>query len=255
MFRTIRLTVVALAVAVASLTVAGAASAHARGMAYEFRGTAVVAPGSAATQIQVQVTGGNRPALKALLGAAQPTTFALDAKTRWIAVNGNTPVLGASDTVLAGDLVRVVVRGPRNTPLATLVATPAANVTDLSARTRPHGRLFLFGAIASAIDTNAHTITVDVNYGNWRGLFALLGQPAHQTFHYDSSTVFLKWRHGVPIGVDPSVIHAGDPLTLRVFGATWNTPLATILATPLWRVKLGEPMRLALRDGAELPAT
>jgi hypothetical protein len=255
MFRTIRLTVVALAVAIASLTLAGAASAHARGIAYEFRGTAVVAPGSAATQIQVQVTGGNRPALKALLGAAQPTTFALDAKTRWIAVNGNTPVLGASDTVLAGDLVRVVVRVPRNTPLATLVATPAASVTDLSARTRPHGRLFLFGATAAAIDTTAHTITVDVNFGNWRGLFALLGQPVHQTFHYDSSTVFLKWRHGVPIGVDPSVIHAGDPLTLRVFGATWNTPLATILATPLWRVKLGEPMRLALRDGAELPAT
>ncbi len=255
MFRTIRLTVVALAVAVASLTLAGAASAHARGIAYEFRGTAVVAPGSAATQIQVQVTGGNRQALKALLGAAQPTTFALDAKTRWIAVNGNTPVLGASDTVLAGDVVRVVVRAPRNTPLATLVATPAASVTDLSARTRPHGRLFLFGATAAAIDTTAHTITVDVNFGNWRGLFALLGQPVHQTFHYDSSTVFLKWRHGVPIGVDPSVIHAGDPLTLRVFGATWNTPLATILATPLWRVKLGEPMRLALRDGAELPAT
>jgi hypothetical protein len=201
------------------------------------------------------VTGGNRPALKALLGAAQPTTFALDAKTRWIAVNGNTPVLGASDTVLAGDVVRVVVRAPRQTPLATIVATPAASVTDLSARTRPHGRLFLFGATAAAIDTTAHTITVDVNFGNWRGLFALLGQPVHQTFHYDSGTVFLKWRHGVPIGVDPSVIHAGDPLTLRVFGATWNTPLATILATPLWRVKLGEPMRLALRDGAELPAT
>jgi hypothetical protein len=51
------------------------------------------------------------------------------------------------------------------------------------ARTRPHGRLFLFGATASAIDTTAHTITVDVNFGNWRGLFALLGQPVHQTFH------------------------------------------------------------------------
>jgi hypothetical protein len=255
MFRTIRLTVAALAVAVASLTLAGAASAHTRGIAYEFRGTAVVAPGSAATQIQVQVTGGNRPALKALLGAAQPTTFTADANTRWIAVNGNTPVLGASDTVLAGDLVRVVVRAPWHTPLATLVATPAANVTDLSARTRPAGRLFLFGATAAAIDTTAHTLTVDVNFGNWRGLFALLGQPVHQTFHYDSSTVFLMWRHGVPVGVDPGVIHPGDPLTLRVFGQTWNTPLATLLATPLWRVKLGEPMRFALRDGAELPAT
>ena len=162
-------------------------------------------------------------------------------------MNGNTPVLAASDTVLAGDIVRVVVRAPRHTPLATLVATPAASVNDLSARTRPAGRLFLFGATAAAIDTTAHTITVDVNFGNWRGLFALLGQPVHQTFKYDSSTVFLKWRRGVPIGVDPSVIHAGDPLTLRVFGATWNTPLATLLATPLWRVKAGEPMRLALQ--------
>ncbi len=255
MFRTIRLTAAALAVAAASLTIVGSAGAHARGTAYEFRGTAVVAPGTGATQIQVQVTGGNRAALKALLGAAQPTTFTTDAHTRWISVHGNTPVLAASDTVLAGDDVRVLVRAPWHTPLATLVATPAASVTDLSARTRPTGRLFLFGATAAAIDTTAHTITVDVNYGNWRGLFALLGQPVHQTFTYDANTVFLKWRHGVPIGVDPSVIHAGDPLTLRVFGATWNTPLPTLLATPLWRVKLGEPMRLALRDGAELPAT
>jgi hypothetical protein len=255
MFRTIRLTAAALAVAVASLALAGTASAHVRGVAYEFRGAAVVAPGTGATQIQVQVDGGNRPALKALLGAAQPTTFKADAHTRWIAVNGNTPVLGASDTVLAGDIVRVVIRAPFHTPLATLLATPAASVTDLSARTRPTGRLFLFGATASAIDTTNHTITVDVNFGNWRGLFALLGQPVHQTFTYDANTVFLTWRHGVPVGVDPSVIHAGDPLTLRVFGATWNTPLATLLATPLWRVKLGEPMRLALRDGAELPGT
>jgi hypothetical protein len=255
MFRTIRMTAAALAVAVASLSLVGAASAHTRGVAYEFRGTAVAAPGTGATQLQLQVTGGNRPALKALLGAAQPTTFAADAKTRWIAVNGNTPVLGASDTVLAGDAVRLVVRAPWHTALSALVATPAASVTDLSARTRPAGRLYLFGATATAIDTAAHTITVDVNFGNWRGLYALLGQPVHETFTYDANTVFLKWRHGVPIGVDPSVIHAGDPLTLRVFGPAWNTPLTTLLATPLWRVKLGEPMRLALRDGAELPGT
>jgi hypothetical protein len=255
MFRTIRLTAAALAIAIASLALAGTASAHVRGVPYEFRGAAVVAPGTGATTIQVQVDGGNRLALKALLGATQPTTFAIDGHTRWIAVNGNRPVLGASDTVLAGDIVRVVVRAPFHTPLATLLATPAASITDLSARTRPAGRLFLFGATASAIDTTNHKITVDVNFGNWRGLFALLGQPVHQTFTYDGNTVFLKWRHGVPIGVDPSVIHAGDPLTLRVFGATWNTPLATLLATPLWRVKLGEPMRFALRDGAEFPGT
>jgi hypothetical protein len=255
MFRTIRLTAAALAIAVASLALAGTASAHVRGVPYEFRGAAVVAPGTGATQIQVQVDGGNRLALKALLGASQPTTFKTDGQTRWIAVNGNTPVLGASDTVLAGDLVRVVIRAPFHTPLATLLATPAASVTDLSARTRPAGRRFLFGATAAAIDTTNHTITVDVNFGNWRGLFALLGQPVHQTFTYDGNTVFLKWRHGVPIGIDPSVIHAGDPLTLRVFGPTWNTPLATLLTTPLWRVKLGEPFRLALRDGAELPGT
>jgi hypothetical protein len=255
MFRTIRLTAAALAVAVASLALAGTASAHPRGVAYEFRGAAVVAPGTAATRIQVQVDGGNRRALKALLGATQPTTFTTDRKTRWIAVNGNRPLLGASDTVVAGDIVRVVVRAPFHTPLATLLATPAASVTDLSARTRPTGRMFVFGATASAVDTTAHKITVDVNFGNWRGLFALLGQPVHQTFSYDGNTVFLKWRHGVPIGVDPSVIHTGDRLTLRVFGPTWNTPLATLLATPLWRVKLGEPMRFALRDGAELPGT
>jgi hypothetical protein len=255
MFRTIRLTAAALAITVAGLALAGTASAHARGVAYEFRGAAVVAPGAGATQIQVQVDGGNRLALKALIGATQPTTFKTDGTTRWIAVHGNMPVLASSDTVLAGDLVRVVVRAPFHTPLATLLATPAASVTDLSARTRPAGRMFLFGATTAAIDTTAHKITVDVNFGNWRGLFALLGQPVHETFTYDANTVFLMWRNGVPIGIDPTVIHAGDPLTLRVFGPTWNTPLATLLTTPLWRVKLGEPMRLALHDGADVPGT
>ena len=138
MFRTIRLTAAALAVAIASLALVGTAGAHVRGVAYEFRGEAVAAPGSGAATIQVQVTGGNRQALKALIGAAQPTTFTTDGGTRWIAVHGNMPLLGASDTVLAGDIVRVVVRAPFHTPLATLVATPAASVTDLSARTRPH---------------------------------------------------------------------------------------------------------------------
>ena len=50
MFRTIRLTAAALAVAIASLALAGTASAHNRGAAYEFRGEAVVAPGTGATQ-------------------------------------------------------------------------------------------------------------------------------------------------------------------------------------------------------------
>ena len=137
MFRTIRLTAAALAVAIASLALAGTASAHVRGIPYEFRGTAVAAPGADATQIQVLVAGGNRPALKALLGANQQTTFATDARSRWIIVDGNVPRLGASDMVLAGDDVRVVVRAPRHTALADLLKNSAASVTDLSARTRP----------------------------------------------------------------------------------------------------------------------
>ena len=176
------------------------------------------------------MTGGNRLALKALLGAAQPTTFttdaqdALDRRARQHAACSAPPTPCSPATSSASSSAPRATRRSRRSS-----RRPAASVTDLSARTRPAGRLFLFGATAAAIDTTAHTITVDVNFGNWRGLFALLGQPVHQTFTYDANTVFLKWRHGVPIGVDPSVIHAGDPLTLRVFGPTWNTPLATLL--------------------------
>ncbi len=39
------------------------------------------------------------------------------ANTRWIVVQGNTPLLAASDTILAGDVVRVVIRAPWHTPL------------------------------------------------------------------------------------------------------------------------------------------
>ena len=70
----------------------------------------------------MQVSGGNRPALKAPLGATQPTTFSADHRTRWIALHGNTPVLASSDVALAGDVVHVVIRAPWHTPLATLLA-------------------------------------------------------------------------------------------------------------------------------------
>jgi hypothetical protein len=221
---------------------------------YEFRGTLAADAGANATSLVVQVTGGNRPALKAVIGAAQPLTFAVDAGTRYVWWSGGTPSLVSSDHLHAGDPVRISVAGSWGEPLAQILAQPAARVADLVAASRPHGRMFTFAGKADAVDTTKHTITIDVAWGNWRALYAMLGQPLTETFVYDSTTTFLHWDGSGPHVLDPAAITAGDPLTLRVFGP-WRTPLATLEQTPLFRVTDHEPMPHAMDQTIQAPAS
>ena len=134
------------------------------------------------------------------IGAAQPTTFTTDTRTRWIAVHGNTPVSGLRHRSRRRPGDRRL-PAPWHTPLATLVATPASSVTDLSARTRPAGRLSC-SARPPRRSTRPRTRSRSTSTSATGAAPPMLGQPVHQTFTYDANTVFLKWRHGVPIGVD-----------------------------------------------------
>jgi hypothetical protein len=230
---------------------------HFRAQLFVFSGTLAVAPGATPTTLQVTVTGGNRPALRALVGnTTTPLTFTVDSRTSYIAWTAgdraNAPSSTTPDMLKAGDPVHLRIRAFWGTPLATLLTTPVKMVNDFAAAQRVAGRLFLFEGRAVAVDTTAKTITIDVRFGNWFALNAMLGQPTTETFHYDASTLFLSWNHRAPHTFDPSQIVAGDLITLRT-RAAFNTPLANLLAAPLWKVNDHEPASSLATAGGTLP--
>jgi hypothetical protein len=213
-------------------------------VAYQFHGNVVSAPGAAATSLQVQVTGGNGPALHALIGSAQPATFTLDGRTKITVWSGRHPVHGTTASLQAGDPVNLTVYGVRRAPLAALLATPVRTIGDTAALAVPHGRMFTYYGTAVSLDPNAHTLTIDITSGNWRALHSLIGSPARETFTYGPGTVFLHWQNGRPHLVLPADVRAGDSMTLRVFAPTWNVPMSTLTSTPLWRANDHEPQSM-----------
>jgi hypothetical protein len=215
------------------------------GQVFIFSGTLATAPGATPTTLQVTVSGGNGPALHALVGnTTQPLTFAVDANTSYVdwtaSSRGNAPSSTTPGTLVAGDPVHLRIRARWGTPLATLLTTPTRMVDDFAATQKVSGRMFVFEGSAVAVDPTAQTITLTVQHGNWFALNAMLGKPVTETFHYDASTQFLSWDHRSPHTFLPAQIQAGDPITLRT-RATFGTPLASLLAAPLWKVNDHEP--------------
>jgi hypothetical protein len=215
------------------------------------------APVPGATTLQLSVTGGNRPALRALVGnTSSPLSFTIDGRTSYVgwsaSVRGNAPAAITADAVKAGDPVHLRIRAPHGSELAALLASPVKMVNDFASAQKVAGRMFVFHGTAVAVDTTAKTITVNVLRGNWNALNALLGQPSTQTFHYDAATLFLSWSKRTPHAFDPAAVKAGDPITLRT-RATWNTPLANLLAAPLWKVNDREPNASIDKDCGNLP--
>jgi hypothetical protein len=239
--RTLRMLLAALALTAVSAAPAlagtpghvrhAAAVAHRHGaIPYIFRGTLLADGTAGATSLQMQVVGGDRPALRAMLGGSNPVTFTVGNATRYIVWSGTSPAAGDITALHAGDLVRVVIWAPRDTALSALAALPADRVGDIAAFTRPDGRQYLYGGTVTSTDTTAHTMTITVGWGNRPALRSLLGAPATETFSYDSSTTFVSWSHGVPtVSHDPTGF--AGVVWLRIF-APPHTPLSTLLTTP-----------------------
>jgi hypothetical protein len=262
--------IAALAVAATALVgVAPAAAAPAHhhparhagfaGQLFVFSGTVAAAPAADSATLQVTVTGGNRPALRALVGnATEPLSFTVNDRTAYIAYTAtsraNAPTTTTAAALKPGDPVHLRIRAWSRAPLANLLAKPARSVNDFALAARVSGRLFLFAGKAISVDTTAQTVTVDIGHGNWFALNALLGQPTTETFHYDASTLFLSWDHRAPHSFLPAQIKAGDPITVRT-RATFGTPLANLLAAPLWKVNDHEPSATINTDGGSLPVT
>jgi hypothetical protein len=222
----------------AALCAAGAASANnGHGIRYSFLGTLTATPSNGGVSINVQ--GGNKPALRAMLGAPVTQTFAYGSTTEFLKWSNGIPTVVQPGDLAAGDYVWVHVRAPRGTSLADLERMPAGIVGDHGTQLfKPDKPLYLFRGRLSAVGNG--TITVTVTGGNHRALRLLLGAGGSQSFTFGDSTIFLLWQGKVPTVIDASKLVVGDRIVLRIRAAAGSS-LAQVETTAANHVGDREP--------------
>src|SRR5579884_4203478 len=183
-------------VAAAFLAVGAASAANGpKTIDYSFLGTLTSTPANGG--VSITVTGGNKPALRAMLGAPVAQTFAYGGDTEFLQWSAGKPTVVQAGDLASGTYVWVHVRAPRGESLAQLEQVPAGIVgdhgTDLS---RPDKPLYLFRGTLTAVGANS--VTVTVRGGDKRALRLLIGAGASQTFTTGDDTIFLLWQGKVP---------------------------------------------------------
>ena len=226
-----------LTIVLAAAVAATAATAGGKGRLYQFRGELVNA---SATQVQVQVEGGDHAALEAMIGQSQTQSFTLDSKSEILVWSHGVPHVGRVTDLKQGDWVQINVRAKAGSTLAQIEANPAATVGDHGANAPGKARpLYLYAGTVTGGQSGGH-IALHVTGGNWRGLKSMLGQSLDQSFSYDDGTVFLLWQGRVPTVIAASQLKAGDRITIRVRAPKAAT-LAQVEATPANHVGDHEP--------------
>ena len=227
--------VVALIAAASAL--AGNGPAGARGVHYAFLGQLTATPANGAVPITVE--GGNRVALRAMLGRPVTQTFAYGPTTeflRW--ANGVPSVVQAAD-LAAGDYVRVNVNAPGNASLAAIEQQPAGIVGDHGTQLyKPTQPLFLFRGTLTSV--GASSVAVHVTGGDARAMRLLIGRPADQSFAFGDQTIFLLWQGKVPTVIQASQLKVGDRIVVRI-RAGKGSSLAQVESTPAVHVGDREP--------------
>jgi hypothetical protein len=225
------------ALAALALAVVAAATAGGRGRLYQFRGELLNA---GSTSVQLQVEGGSRDALEALIGQSQNQAFTIGSKTEILVWSHGVPHVGAVTDLRQGDWVQLNVRAAAASSLSQIESTPAGLVGDHGAKPNAPARpLYLYVGTVTGGQSGGR-VALHVTGGNWRGLKSMLGQPLDQTFAYDDGTIFLLWQGKVPTVIAPSQLKAGDRITIRVRAPRLAT-LAQVEATPASHVGDHEP--------------
>ena len=212
-----RLTYVALATLV--LLAAGASSTFAaRGsgnITYVFNGRLLADAGNSPT-LYVDVNGGNRIALKKLVGLSDNQNFAVGAGTQFLRWSHGVPTVVVESNLVAGDAVSVHVLAPRSSSFAEIAATAARRVADRGPTPGfAHRPLWLFVGTLNSPAANGK-VSIHVQSGNWLGLRKMLGQPLDESFSYGPRTIFILWRSGVPTMISPSQLRVGDRISVRI---------------------------------------
>jgi len=224
---------------VAATASAGPGDGH--GRLFQYRGEVV---GATAGSVQVTVEGGNRPALRTMLGQSQNQTFTLGTTSEILIWHKGIPAVGAYTDLKTGDWVQVNVRAKAGSSLAEVEANAAGIVGDHGSAPGKAGKpLWLYIGTVDGPQSGGH-IALHVKGGNARALRTLLGQSSDQTFTYDDNTIFLLWQGKVPTVIAPSQLKAGDRITVRIRAPRLSS-LAQIEATPARHVGDHEPANAA----------
>jgi hypothetical protein len=204
---------------------------------YSFLGKLTATPANGGVSITVE--GGNKAALRAMLGRPVTQTFAYGTTTEFLKWASGLPAIVQGGDLSAGEYVWVHVRAPRGSTLAAIEQQQAGLVGDHGTTlTKPDKPLYLFrGTLTSATST---AVTVNVKGGDGRAMKLLIGKSADQTFTVGSATIFLLWQGKVPTVIDPSKLVVGDRIVVRIRADKGST-LAQIEATAANHVGDREP--------------
>ncbi len=229
-----------LSVALVALVAAGSAFAgngRGRGVHYAFLGQLTATPGNGG--VSLNVVGGNRVALRAMLGQPVTQTFAYGDSTEFLSWKAGVPAVVQAGELAAGDYVRVNVRAPRNASLAEIERAVSSLVGDHGTeRYKPTQPLYTFRGTLTAVGDSGVTLTV--KGGNRRATRLLLGQSASQTFATGDQTIFLLWQGKVPTVIDLSKLTVGDRVVVHV-RADQGSSLAQVEASVANHVGDREP--------------
>src|SRR5437764_8280482 len=162
-------------------------------VAFEFRGELAAAPPPGSSSLLVDVAGGNKRALRLMVGQPSGQSFSVNSSTEYLRWVHGVPTVVDQSNLAEGDQLVVRTRAPRGSTLAQVEATPAGVVADHGANPgRPLRPLWLFQGTLNAPAAGNH-VSVHVMDGNHRALKAMLGQPVDQSFSYSRRTVFIRW--------------------------------------------------------------
>jgi hypothetical protein len=227
-----------LIVLAAALCAVGAASANnGHGIRYSFLGTLTTTPANGG--VSINVVGGNKPALRAMLGAPVTQTFTYGSTTEFLKWSAGKPAVVQPGDLAAGDYVWVHVRAPRGASLADLEKNAAGIVGDHGTQLyKPDKPLYLFRGRLTAVGSG--TVSVDVTGGNHRALRLLLGAGGSQTFTFGDDTIFLLWQGKVPTVIDASKLVVGDRIVVRIRAAA-KSSLAQVEGTAANHIGDREP--------------
>ena len=228
---------IVIAIVAAALCAVGAASANNGKVRFSFLGTVTATPSNGGVSINVQ--GGNKQALRAMLGAPVTQTFAYDSSTEFLKWANGIPTVVQANALAAGDYVWVHVRAPRDSSLADLAKVPAGIVGDHGAQLfKPDKPLYLFRGRLTAVAGNA--LSISVEGGNKRALHLLIGAGRAETFTTGEGTIFLLWQGKVPTVIDATKLVVGDRIVVRIRAAA-HSSLAQVAATAANHVGDREP--------------
>jgi len=219
------------ALSVVGLGASGSVASSQTNALFLVRGELLADPPSGSSSLIVDVAGGNRRALRLLVGQSSAQSFAVGPNTQYLRWTHGVPTVVTQDNLAEGDQLTLRIRAPRGSSLAQLLATPAGNVADRGPSPgRPARPLWLFKGTLNAPASGGH-LGIHVLDGNYRALKAMLGQGQDQTFAYGRRTIFIRWQGRVPTLISPSQLVVGERVSIRI-RARGAASLSEVEATP-----------------------